>query len=169
MKRSGVQTTFNPSKFVRNGLSEDIVMEIKEAFDNYDTDKSGSISINELKDALLGMGIDAKASTLVAMMNEIDKDKSGTIDFEEFFNVITFQMGDSDSREDLWKVFHLFLGPDAGQKNPKISFQHLKRAFREIHEEITDEELMDLIGKADLDRDGGVDFEEFYAFMTKRV
>ena len=160
---------FNPSKYVRNGLTEDIVLEIKEAFDNYDTDKSGSISINELKDALLGMGIDAKASTLVAMMNEIDKDKSGTIDFDEFFNVITFQMGDSDSREDLWKVYNLFLGPEAGQKNAKIGFQQLKRAFKEIHEEISDEELMDLIGKADNDRDGGVDFEEFYAFMTKRV
>jgi centrin-1 len=160
---------FNPSKYVRNGLTEDIVMEIKEAFDNYDTDRSGNISINELKDALLGMGIDAKASTLVAMMNEIDKDKSGNIDFDEFFNVITFQMGDSDSREDLWKVFQLFLGADGGQKNGKIGFQHLKRAFKEIHEEISDEELMDLIGKADNDRDGGVDFEEFYAFMTKRV
>jgi centrin-1 len=160
---------FNPSKYVRNGLTEDIVMEIKEAFDNYDTDKSGSISINELKEALLGMGIDAKASTLVAMMNEIDKDKSGNIDFEEFFNVITFQMGDSDSREDLWRVYNLFLGQDASQRGAKIGFQHLKRCFKEIHEEITDEELMDLIGKADNDRDGGVDFEEFYAFMTKRV
>jgi centrin-1 len=161
-------STFNPSKYVRNGLTEDIVREIKEAFDNYDTDKSGNISINELKDALLGMGIDAKASTLVAMMNEIDKDKSGNIDFDEFFNVITFQMGDSESREDLWKVYQLFLGPDGGQ-NAKIGFQHLKQAFKQIHEEITDEELMDLIGKADLDRDGGVDFEEFYAFMTKRI
>ena len=160
---------FNPSKYARNGLSEDIVLEIKEAFDNYDTDKSGSISILELKEALQGMGIDAKSSTLVSMMNEIDKDKSGTIDFDEFFNVITFQMGDSDSREDLWQVYNLFLGADAGQKGSKISFQHLKRAFKEIHEEITDEELMDLIGKADNDRDGAVDFEEFYAFMTKRV
>jgi centrin-1 len=160
---------FNPSKYVRNGLTEDIVMEIKEAFDNYDTDKSGNISINELKDALMAMGIDAKANTLVAMMAEIDKDKSGFIDFDEFFEVITFQMGDSDSREDLWKVYQLFLGPDGGQRNAKIGFQHLKRAFREIHEEISDEELMDLIGKADNDRDGHVDFEEFYAFMTKRV
>jgi centrin-1 len=162
-------STFDPSKFVRNGLTEDIVLEIKEAFDNYDTDKSGNISINELKDALLGMGIDAKASTLVTMMNEIDKDKSGTIDFEEFFNVITFQMGDSDSKDDLWRIYNLFLGPNAGQKDAKIGFQHLKRAFREIHDEITDEELMDLIGKADIDRDGGVDFEEFYAFMTKKI
>jgi centrin-1 len=162
-------STFNVSKYVKNGLSEDIVREIKEAFDNYDTDKSGSISINELKDALCGMGIDAKAETLVAMMNEIDKDKSGSIDFDEFFDVITFQMTDSDSKEDLWRVFHLFLGPDGAHENPKINFQHLKKAFKEIHEEITDEELMDLVGKADIDRDGGVDFEEFYAFMTKKV
>lgn len=34
---------FNPSKFVRPGLNEDEVAEIKEAFDLFDTDGGGEI------------------------------------------------------------------------------------------------------------------------------
>jgi Ca2+-binding EF-hand superfamily protein len=63
------------------------------------------------------MGISTKVSTLVPMMNKIDKDKSGTIHFEGFFNAITFQMGNIYLGEDLYKVFDLFLGPDAGQRD----------------------------------------------------
>jgi Ca2+-binding EF-hand superfamily protein len=34
---------FNPSKFVRPGLNEDEIVEIKEAFDLFDTDGGGEI------------------------------------------------------------------------------------------------------------------------------
>lgn len=36
-------SAFNPSKFVRPGLNEDEVAEIKEAFDLFDTDGGGNI------------------------------------------------------------------------------------------------------------------------------
>jgi hypothetical protein len=63
---------------------------------------------------------DTKVSTLI-VMNEIDQDKSkNTIDFEDYFNVVTFQMGDSDSEKTVGSF--PFLGSDAGQRNPKISF-----------------------------------------------
>lgn len=40
---AGKATAFNPSKFVRPGLNEDEVAEIKEAFDLFDTDGGGEI------------------------------------------------------------------------------------------------------------------------------
>ena len=39
----GKPAAFNPSKFVRPGLNEDEVAEIKEAFDLFDTDGGGEI------------------------------------------------------------------------------------------------------------------------------
>jgi Ca2+-binding EF-hand superfamily protein len=32
-----------------------------------------------------------------------------------------------------------------------------------------DEELLEMITRADLDRDGAVDFKEFYTIMTKKI
>ena len=165
-----VKQVFNAKRYERNGLTEDEVLEIKEAFDLFDTDGSGTISTEELKKALSNLGIDARNQTLLNMMADLDKDRSGAIDFDEFINMMTAQMSDTDSREDLRKVYNLFLGDDAGSRvNNKIQLNHLKRVARELNEVMSDEELLEMITRADLDRDGAVDFEEFYAIMTKKI
>jgi centrin-1 len=165
-----VRKEFNARRYEKNGLTEDEVLEIKEAFDLFDTDGSGTISTEELRKALQNLGIDAKNQTLLNMMADLDKDRSGSIDFDEFISMMTAQMSDTDSREDLRKVYNLFLGDDAGSRvNNKIQLQHLKRVARELNEAMSDEELLEMITRADLDRDGAVDFEEFYAIMTKKI
>ena len=103
---------FNPKDYEKNGLTEDEVLEIKEAFDLFDSDKSGEIDTSELKQALNNLGIDAKNQTLQNMINDIDKNASGTIDFDEFIEMMTAKMSDKDTREDLEKVFRLFIGDD---------------------------------------------------------
>jgi len=42
------------------------------------------------------------------MIADIDKDGSGTIDFEEFLQMITTKMGERDFKEDIMKTFCLF-------------------------------------------------------------
>jgi centrin-1 len=158
---------FNPKNFEKNGLTEDEVMEIKEAFDLFDSDKSGEIDTEELKSALKNLGIDAKNQTLTNMMADLDKDNSGQIDFEEFIDMMTAKMSDRDTREDLQKVFQLFLGDD--DKADKILLKHLKRVARELNENMSEEELQEMIARADLNKDQGVDFEEFYQIMTKKI
>lgn len=158
---------FDPKAFEKNGLTEDEVMEIKEAFDLFDSDKSGEIDVEELKNALKNLGIDAKNQTLANMMADLDKDKSGQIDFNEFIDMMTAKMSDRDTREDLEKVFRLFLGDD--DKADKIAIKHLKRVARELNENMSDEELQEMIVRADLNKDQGVDFEEFYTIMTKKI
>lgn len=158
---------FDAKKYEKNGLTEDEVMEIKEAFDLFDTDKSGEIDTNELKQALKNLGIDAKNQTLANMMADLDKDNSGQIDFGEFIDMMTAKMSDRDTREDLEKVFRLFLGDD--DKADKIQLKHLKRVARELNENMSEEELQEMITRADLNKDQGVDFEEFYQIMTKKI
>jgi len=158
---------WNPKKYEKNGLTEDEVLEIKEAFDLFDSDKSGEIDTEELKQALKNLGIDAKNQTLQNMMSDLDKDNSGKIDFDEFIDMMTAKMSDRDTKEDLQKVFRLFLGDD--DKSDRIALKHLKRVARELNENMSDEELNEMIVRADLDRDGYVDFNEFYSIMTKKI
>lgn len=42
------------------------------------------------------------------MIADIDKDGSGTIDFDEFVHMMTAKMGERDSREEIMKAFRLF-------------------------------------------------------------
>ena len=45
----------------------------------------------------------------------------------------------------------------------------LKRVCKELNENMSDEELNEMIVRADSDRDGKVTFEDFYAIMTKKI
>ena len=96
---------FDTKNYKKNGLTEDEVLEIREAFDLFDTDHSGEIDVAELKQALMNLGIDTKNQTLQNMLADIDKNGNGNIDFDEFIDIMTAKMSDKDTREDLEKVF----------------------------------------------------------------
>jgi Ca2+-binding EF-hand superfamily protein len=100
---------------------------------------------------------------------EVDKDRSGHIDLDEFITMLVGPNQEGESREDLRKVYSLFMGEDGNRVNSKLQLQHLRRIAKELNEQMSDEELLDLIQKADNDRDGAVDFEEFYQIMTRKI
>lgn len=131
----------------RQGLTEEQKQEIREAFDLFDTDGSGTIDAKELKVAMRALGFEPKKEEIKKMIADIDKDGSGTIDFEEFLQMMTAKMGDRDSKEEIMKAFRLFDDDSTG----KISFKNLKRVAKELGENMTDEELQEMIDEADRD------------------
>ena len=144
------------SKAARPELTEEQKQEIREAFDLFDTDGSGTIDDKELKVAMRALGFEPKKEEIKKMISDIDKDGSGTIDFEEFLEMMTAKMSERDSREEILKAFRLFDDDETG----KISFKNLKRVAKEIGENMTDEELQEMIDEADRDGDGEINEEE---------
>ena len=53
---------------------------------------AGTIDPKELKAAMQSLGFEAKNQTIYQMIADIDKDGSGSIDFEEFLNMMTAKM-----------------------------------------------------------------------------
>ena len=64
-------------------LTEEQKQEIKEAFDLFDTDGSGSIDAKELKVAMRALGFEPKKEEIQKMIQDVDDDGSGTIEFPE--------------------------------------------------------------------------------------
>ena len=60
---------------------EDPDRELKDAFKVFDTDGSGSISRSEMKKLMKKLGQTLSDAELDAMMDEVDTDKNGEIDF----------------------------------------------------------------------------------------
>ncbi len=50
------------------------------------------------------LGFEPKKEEVKKMIADIDKDGSGTIDFEEFLTMMTAKMGERDSKEEILKV-----------------------------------------------------------------
>merc|ERR1712183_490436 len=139
--------------------------EIKEAFELFDTDGSGSIDTKELKVAMRALGFEPKQEEIAKMIGDVDDDGSGTIKYPEFLKMMTFKILNRDPKEEILKAFKLFTGED--KWNQRVSFKHLQRVAKELGERMTDEELQEMIDEADTDGDGEVNEEEFLRIMKK--
>lgn len=60
----------------------------KQAFDFFDKDGSGSISSQELSTAMKSLGYDLTQQQISTILNHVDADHSGQIDFNEFLKFI---------------------------------------------------------------------------------
>merc|ERR1711935_1090668 len=92
----------------------------------------------------------------MGMIADADRDGSGVIDFPEFLDMMTQKMAERDPREEMLKAFRLFDDDETG----KISFKNLKRVAKELGENMTDDEIQEMIEEADRDNDGEIDEED---------
>ena len=94
---------------------------------------------------------------------EVNKDVKQTINFDEFAKIVVPKLPDKDSKEEITKIFKLFVEEETG----KISFRNLKKIMQEIGESISEEELNDMFQEADKDKDGLIGFDDFYRVMKR--
>ena len=109
------------------------------------------------------LGFEPKREEIKKMIADVDKDGSGVIDFNEFADMMTQKMAERDPREEMLKAFRLFDDDETG----KISFRNLKRVAKELGENMTDDEITEMIEEADRDGDGEISEEEFMRIMRK--
>ncbi|XP_037708307.1 caltractin [Drosophila subpulchrella] len=138
-------------------------VDIKKAFDLFDTQCTGFIETKELRVAIRALGFEPKKEEIKRMMDEIDKDKTGRIAFNDFLYLMRQKMAEKDSNQDMMKAFSFFDDDRTGS----ISFANLKRVAKELGEQLTDEELQEMIDEADINGDGEVSKEEFLNLIKK--
>ncbi|KAK8933654.1 putative calcium-binding protein CML13 [Platanthera zijinensis] len=147
----------------QHGLTTQKRQEIKEAFELFDTDGSGTIDAKELNVAMRALGFEMNEEQINNMIVEVDKDGSGTIDFDEFVHMMTTKIGERDSKEELMKAFHII----DHDKNGKISDVDILGITKELGESFTLTEIREMIDEADRNGDGEVDAEEFIRMMRR--
>lgn len=144
-------------------LTADEEEEIREAFKLFDTDDSGTIDSDELKVAMRAMGFEPRREEVRRMISEADRDGTGTISFDIFQKVMVQKMQQRDQREEANKAFRLFDDDETGT----ISLKNLRRVAKELGENMTDEELSEVIEFCDKDGRGEVTADEFCSILMQ--
>ena len=103
------------------------------------------------------LGQTPSEAELQDMINEVDIDGNGTIDFKEFLGLMARKMRDNDSEEELIEAFKVF----DRDGNGLISNVELQHVMTSLGENVTMDEVDEMIKEADLDGDGYINYEEF--------
>ncbi|KAH0729184.1 hypothetical protein KY285_000341 [Solanum tuberosum] len=142
-------------------LSEEEIMGLKQMFKNMDTDNSGTITLEELKQGLAKQGTKLSDYEIKQLMEAADADGNGTIDYEEFITA-TVHMNKMDREEHLYTAFQYFDKDHSGY----ISREELEQALREFGMD-DENDLREIINEVDTDHDGRINYDEFVAMMKK--
>jgi Ca2+-binding EF-hand superfamily protein/uncharacterized protein YkwD len=154
---------FDPEDYARAGLTEEEIIEIKDAFDLFDVEKTGKIETKDLRQAMENQGFQYKSPTIFKMVCELDVEGRNRVDFDEFLDMMTENVVDESSKEEVRKVFNLFDVDQTGY----IELKNLRQIARELGENLKEEDIIELITKSDADGDGKVSFQEFYDIMSR--
>ncbi|XP_020041769.1 calmodulin-like protein 3 [Castor canadensis] len=147
-----------------NQLTEEQIAEFKEAFSLFDKDGDGCITTQELGTVMRSLGQNPTEAELQGMVNEIDRDGNGTIDFSEFLSMMARKMKDTDSEEEIREAFRVF----DKDGNGYVSAAELRHVMTRLGEKLSDEEVEEMIRAADTDGDGQVNYEEFVHMLVSK-
>ncbi|XP_051141702.1 calcium-dependent protein kinase 17-like [Andrographis paniculata] len=142
-------------------LSEEEIMGLKEMFKGMDTDSSGTITLEELKQGLAKKGTKISEYEVQQLMEAADADGNGTIDYEEFITA-TMHMNRMDREEHLYTAFQYFDKDNSGY----ITVEELEQALREFGMD-NGRDIKEIITEVDADNDGRINYDEFTAMMRK--
>ncbi|GMJ12347.1 calcium-dependent protein kinase 2 [Hibiscus trionum] len=147
-------------RVIAERLSEEEIGGLKELFKMIDTDNSGTITFQELKDGLKKVGSELMESEIKSLMEAADIDNNGTIDYGEFI-AATLHMNKTEREENILAAFTYFDKDGSGY----ITIDELQQACKEYG--LGDVPLEDMIKEIDQDNDGRIDYGEFAAMMRK--
>ncbi|KAK4780670.1 hypothetical protein SAY87_016776 [Trapa incisa] len=142
-------------------LSEEEIMGLKEMFRGMDTDNSGTITLEELKQGLSKQGTKLSEYEVKQLMEAADADGNGTMDYDEFITA-TMHINRMDREEHLYTAFQYFDKDHSGY----ITNEELEQALGEFGM-LEGRDIKEILTEVDSDHDGRINYDEFVAMMRK--
>ncbi|OCL00910.1 calmodulin [Cenococcum geophilum 1.58] len=142
-------------------LTNEQISEYRQAFAAFDKDGNGEITSEELGEMMRSLGLEPSETELQDIINEVDLDNTGSIDFDEFVTMMAKRVPKVDAETELRQAFKVFDRDGSGS----IDTEELRHVMKSLGENLTDEQIDEMIREADKDGDGTVDYNEFVQLL----
>merc|ERR1711990_958462 len=136
--------------------------EFRKNFNLFDKKRTGSIPIADMGTVLRSLGQNPTEAELAALVEEVDKDKSGPIEFDEFCDLMARTNKTQEQMEE--EIKNAFLTFDADGSG-FIDREELVNVLTTMGDPVDEETINGMIAEADVDGDGRINYEEFTKIM----
>lgn len=148
-----------------NPISEERRAEMKDAFDTFDYDQDGTISLNELTTVMASCGIYINDDEACDILNEFghqhNSSDTSNLNFEEFIQLMSTKEG-GEVKNEILEAFNFFDKDGDG----RISHEELTTVMLALGEDIRDGDIYDMIQEASGNGSGTVCYQDFLKMMT---
>ncbi|CRL01818.1 CLUMA_CG015033, isoform B [Clunio marinus] len=148
-------------------LDEEQVQMLRRAFSMFDSSKSGKIEKEKVRTILNTLGHTYDDSDLDALLEAEDTEGRGTLTFDEFCRVAVHFSDEDDEalQKELKEAFRLY----DKEGNGYIPTSSLREILAALDDQLTSDQLNEMIAEIDTDSSGTVDFDEFTEFMRPEL
>ena len=154
----------NLESSIFDNLTEEQIIEFREAFQAFDKDGNGSITTKELGTVMRSLGQNLSEGEIKEVIDEVDEDKNGTIDFQEFLSLMARKMKIIDKEDQLIDAFKVLDLDGTG----KISKYKLRYIILSTDSGFTGDQIEELINNTKVDEDGNIDLHDFIKILMSQ-
>merc|ERR1712032_1604317 len=158
----GSRSLLSLSDIMADFVSEKKISEFQRAFFYFAHEKTGVLKAKQMGEVMRKLGQNPAEAELQDMINEVDKDGAGLVEFPVFLYMMAKKENDETAEDEIREAFKVF----DGDGNGFINRVELRHVMMNLGEKMTELECDALVDEADIDGDGCINYEEFYGMMT---
>lgn len=128
-----------------------------EAFRQLDVNRDGQISSEEIELVMTQSGIPISSQEIHEIIQKLDLDNSGSVNFKEFLNYFRGSANTKMSKTALWAAFKA----NDEDANGKISRNKVEEIFHDLGVEVNDEQIRSFFKILDPSDSGICDYQQF--------
>lgn len=132
-----------------------------EAFCCLDKKKEEKIKVGDIPAAFKAFGHSIKPDFLESIEEDIDQDGTGFIGLDEFMDIIQKKLQADEDERELKEIFRVL----DKEKKGEVNTTELRWILKSLGDDLTEEDIDDMIADVDTDGSGWVDYEEFSKLM----
>lgn len=150
----------------RQSQHDRLLAGLRTAFDMFDKDGSGSIDIHELAQVLKSLGQYPTPVELAELMERMDTNRNGVVEWEEFSEALVGQAQDEETEQQLREVQEVFALFDADGSGA-LSAAEVQRALRILGVTLSADEVALLVQEIDANGDGEITCDELLNYVME--